>query len=103
MSQHYWFKANYKLRVVLTHLQSHKSKHIFEIHYILFATVETTIHYLLHCANFWNEKLTLFNKRQSIDENILSKDGSNISKVLIFGDHTFNDAKNTSVLTVSIE
>ena len=48
-------------------------------------------------------KQTLFNKLQSIDENIVSKDSSNISKVLLFGDHPFNDVKSTSVLTAKIE
>ena len=61
------------------------------------------IHYLPLCPNFSNERLTLFNELQSIDENILSKDDSNISKVFLFGDNSFNDAKNTSVLTASIE
>ena len=46
-------------------------------------TVERTIHYFLHCPNFSNERLTLFNKLQSIDENLLSKGDSNISKVLL--------------------
>ena len=35
--------------------------------------------------------------------NILSKDDSNISKVLLYGDHSFNDEKNTSILTASVE
>ena len=52
-----------------------------------------SIHNLLHCPNFSNERLILFNKLQSIDENILSKDHFNISKVLLFGDHSFNDVK----------
>ena len=65
--------------------------------------METTIYYLLHYLNFSNEGLTFFNKVQVIDENILSKNDSNISKVLLFGDHSFNDVKNTSVLTASIE
>ena len=66
-------------------------------------TVEPTIHYLLHCPNFSNKRLTLLNKLQSINENILSKDDSNISKVFLFGDHSFNDVRSTSVLTTSIE
>ena len=49
------------------------------------------------------ERLTCFNKRQSVDENILSKEDSNISKVLLYGDHAFNDVKNTSISTASIE
>ena len=65
--------------------------------------METTIHYLLHCLNFSNERLTLFNKLQSTDGNILSKDDFRISKALLFGDDSFNDVKNSSVLTSSIE
>ena len=38
-----------------------------------------------------------------IKTNILSKDDSNISKVLLYGDHSFNDKKSTSVLTASIK
>ena len=66
-------------------------------------TVETTVHYLLHCPNFSNERLIFFNKFRSIDANILSNDDSNISKVLLYGNHSFNDEKNTSILTASIE
>ena len=65
--------------------------------------METTIRYLLHCPNFSNERLTLFSKLQSTDGNILSKDDSRISKALLFGDDSFNDVKNYSVLTSSIE
>ena len=66
-------------------------------------TVETTVQYLLHCPNFSNERLTLFNKLQSIDENVLSKGDSNISKVLLFGDDSYNGGKNIFVLTASIK
>ena len=95
-----------KLRLGLGHLRFHKFKHSFQdtLNPIcICGTVETTIHYLLLCPNFSNERLTLFNKLQSTDENILSKDDSNISKVRLFGDNSFNDAKNTFVLTASIE
>ena len=57
-------------------------------------TVETTVYYLLHCPSFLNKRLTLypltlFNNSQSIDEISLSKDDSNISKVLPYGDYSF--------------
>ena len=68
-----------------------------------YGTVETTVHYLLHYPNFSKERLTLFNKLQSIDENILSKDDSNILKGLLCGDHSFNYVKNTSILTALTE
>ena len=63
----------------------------------------TTIHYLLHCTNFSSERLTVFNNLQHSDENILSKDDSNISEVLLLCDHLFNYVKNTSVLTALVE
>ena len=66
-------------------------------------TVETTVRYLLPCPNFSNNRLIFFSKLQSIDKNILSKDESNISKVLLCGDHPFNDVKDISVSTASIE
>ena len=84
----------------LGHLRFHEIKHSF--HNTLNAicncsTVETTIHYLFHCPKFSNERLAVFNTLQSIDENIVGKNNSNISKVLLFGDHSFTDVKNTSV------
>ena len=84
----------------LGHLRFHEIKHSF--HNTLNAicncsTVETAIHYLFHCPKFSNERLAVFNTLQSIDENIVSKNNSNISKVLLFGDNSFTDVKNTSV------
>ena len=99
-------KLTTRLRLGLSHLRFHKFKYNFQdtLNPICSCgTVATTIHYFLHCPNFSNERLTLFNKLQSIDENILSKDDSDISKVLLFTDDSFNDVKNTSVLTVSIK
>ena len=99
-------KLTTRLRLGLNHLWFHKFKHSFQdiLNPICnCGTVETTVHYLLHCPNFSNEKLIFFSKLQSIDANILSKDDSNISKVLLYGNHSFNDEKNTSILTASIE
>ena len=95
-----------RLRLGSSHLRFYKSKHSFQdtLNFICnCGTVETTAHYLLHCPNFPNESLIFFNKLPSIDANILSKDDSNISKVLLYGDHSFNDEKNTSITTASVE
>ena len=83
-----------RLRLGLSHLRLHKFKHSFEdaLNPICNSgTAEKTIHYLLLYANFSNERL--FNKLQSIGENILSEDDSNISNVFLFGEHSFNDVK----------
>ena len=96
----------YKAKARIKHLRFHKFKAALSntlFPTCNYGTVETSIHNLLHCPNFSNERLILFNKLQSIDENILSKDHFNISKVLLFGDHSFNDVKKILVLTASIE
>ena len=95
-----------RLRPRLSHLRFYKFKHGFQdtLNPICnCGSVQTTVYYLLYCPNIWNERLTFFNKLQSIDANILIKDDSNISKLLLYGDHSFNDEKNTSILTASIE
>ena len=58
-----------RLRLGLSHPRFHKFKHSFQdtLNPICnCGTVETTIHYLLLCPDFSNERLTLFNKLQSI-------------------------------------
>ena len=50
-----------------------------------------------------NERLTFLDKLQSTDASILSKDDSNISKLLLYSEHSFNDEKHISILTASIE
>ena len=72
-----------RLKLGLSHFRFHKFKHRFQhtLNPICNSgTFETTVHYLLHCPNFSNERLTFFNKIQSIYENILRKDVCNISK-----------------------
>ena len=85
-----------RLSLVLSHLQFHEFKHSIEdtVNPICnCGSVETlfTIFFIVH--NFSNGRLTLFKKLQSIDENIVSKDDSSISKVLFLGDRPFNDCK----------
>ena len=65
-----------RLRLGLSHLQSHKFKHSFQNTLnptCNCGTVETTIHYFRHCPNFSSERQTLFKKLQSIDENVFKK------------------------------
>ena len=92
-----------RLRLGLSHLRFHQFKHIFQdtLNPICnCGTVEATVHYLLNCLNFSNERLIFFNKLQSIDANILSKDDSTFKSASLW---QFNDEKNTSILTASIE
>ena len=49
------------------------------------------------------ERLNLLNKLRRTDDTILRKNDANISKVLLFRDDSFNDAKTTSVLVATNE
>ena len=54
-----------RLRLGLSHLRFHKFKHSIQdtLNPICSCgTVKTTVHYLFHCPNFSNERLTFFNK-----------------------------------------
>ena len=95
-----------RLWLGLSHLRFHKLKHSFEgtLNPVCnCGTVETTVQYLFHCSNFSNERMTFFNRLYGSGGNILSIDSSNISKLLLYGDHSFNGKKNTSILTASTE
>ena len=65
--------------------------------------IETTAHYLLHCPLFSDERLILINNIRDIDNNILNLNDSRFSKVLLFGNSSFNNSKNTFILDTTIE
>ena len=55
--------------------------------------MEHTTHYLLHCPKI--ERMTLLNKLQNVEENILDRNYS--------GDSSFSNAKTTSILNATIQ
>ena len=56
-----------------------------------------TTRYLLHYLNYLNERMTLHNP-QNADENILGRNYTRPSDILLFGDSSFNDAQNIMLL-----
>ena len=90
-----------RLRLGLSHLRDHKFKHNFLdcLNPISCCDkdIETTVHYLLHCPFFSDERSIFLSKIRSIDENILSGGDSRISETLLFGIPSFHDTKNTSI------
>ena len=66
-----------RLRIGLSHLQEHKFKHGFLDSLNPICTcgqnIETSTHFLLHCSNYSNERLTFLNIIRNIDRNILRK------------------------------
>ena len=65
--------------------------------------IETTVHYLLYCPIFSDERSIFFNSIRSIDENVLSGSDSKISDTILFGISSFNDTKNKSILNTTID
>ena len=63
--------------------------------------VETTTHYLL--PSFFGEILILINKIWNIDNDILNLDNFRFLEVLLFGNSSFDNTKNTSILNTTIK
>ena len=82
-----------RLRLGLSHLREHKFKHNFPdcLNPICCCgkDIETTVHYLLHCPIFSDERSIFLNSIQSIDEIVLSGSDSRISETLLFNISSF--------------
>ena len=100
-------KLTTRLRLGLSHLREHKFRHNFQdiLNPICSCAenIETTTHYLLHCSNYLNERMTLLTNLQNIEENILDRNDSWLSEILLFVDSLFNDAKNAIILNSTIQ
>ena len=96
-----------RLRLGLSHLRDHKFKHNFLdcLNPICCCgqDIETSVHYLLHCPIFSDERSIFFNNIRSIDENVLSGSDPKISDTFLFGISSFNDTKHTSILNTTID
>ena len=92
-----------RLRLGLSHLREHKFKHSFQDSLNPFCfcgkgEVETSSHYLLYCSHYSNERLALLNAIKNIDMSILQQSDSKFTSVLLFGDTSFDNNKNTFIL-----
>ena len=82
----------------LSHLRDHKFKHSFQNFLNPICScgteVETTAHYLLHCANYLHERKILLDNIISVFPDILEQSVSFIN-VLLVGDTSVNDTSIT--------
>ena len=97
-----------RLRLGLSHLREHKLKRGFQNSLNPFCScgkgeVETSSHYLLHCSNYLEEQLALLNTIRNIDMSILQLSDSKFTSLLIFGDNSFDNNKNTFILDATID
>ena len=95
------------MRLGLSHLADHKSRHNFQDCLNLICScgqeIETTSHFLLHCLNYRCARKTFFEKINLIDSNILQQGDLSITNDLLFGSDKLKDDKNNALLTSTIE
>ena len=98
-----------RLRLGFSHIREHKLRHNFQDTLNLICSCrensETTNYYLLPFPNYLNlnEKMALLNNLQNVEEHILDRNYSRLPEVLRFGDSSFNDAQNISILNAAIQ
>ena len=76
-----------RLRLDFSHLREHKFRYNFQdtLNPICSCeeNIETTTHYLLHYLCYLNERMTLLNNLQNVEENILDRSYSRLSEIVI--------------------
>ena len=97
-----------RLRLGLSHLGEHKFKHSFQDSLNPFCfcgkgEVETSSHYLLYCSLYSNERLAFLNAIKNIDMSILQQSDPKLTNVLLFGDTSFDNNKNTFIFNATID
>ena len=96
-----------RLRLGLSHLHEHKSKHSFQDSlnpfYICSLDIESTAHYFLHCPMYITERRTLLSTIENIDNNLLDLCEPILIKRLLFGSNSFDSNANTNVLNATTE
>ena len=61
------------------------------------------IYNLFHCPLFSDERFILVNNKRNINSSILNLNDFRFPKVLLFGNSSFKNTKNTSVLNITME
>ena len=83
-------KSLTRLKLGLSHLWEHKFKRGFLDSFNPICScgqdIESSTHFLLHCSNYSNERLTFLNIIRNIDWNILDNNDLKVTKSLLFGD-----------------
>ena len=91
-----------RLRLGLSHLGQYKFKHGFldslNLIYSCGEKIETSTHFLLHCSNYSNERLTFLNIIRNIDSNILSKNDLKVTETLLYGGSSYDNTENTLIM-----
>ena len=95
-----------RLRVSLTHLNSHRFHYNFQecLNPLCSCSLEIadTTHYLMHCRYFSNGRTDLMNSVNSVAQNFEFMTENSKKDLILFGDPRFNENKNKVMLEATL-
>ena len=96
-----------RLRLGLSHLNSHKFNHGFldTVNPMCSCNTEeeTVAHFFLRCPNFTQHRIHLMNEIDKIHPNILTTNDNVSLKILLYGDEKSSDDINSNIIRLTIE
>ena len=97
-----------RLRVGFSHLKEHKFRHNFADTVDPFCncrsnSIETTQHFLMHCSDYSNDRLVMFNNLLRLDISLLPLNPRTLYKILLFGDSKLSHNQNHIILSTTVK
>ena len=94
-----------RLWLGLSHLNEHRFKHNFNdcINPLCKCSLDSTVHYFLHCNYYNSARIYLLNDLNSVDKTLLSLSDLSLVNVLLYGGPQFDDSQNAYILDSSIK
>ena len=96
-----------RLRLGLSHLNEHRFNHNFKncIKFLRSCSleIESTSHFLLHCHNYTNIRLTLLNSIAEIIGNTFNINDECLVNLLLFGNQKYTEIDNSHIVNATIK
>ena len=97
-----------RLRVGFSHLREHKFRHNFADTLDPFCncrtnSIETTENFMMHCSEYSNERLVMFNDLLQLDTSLLPLNTPTFLSVLLYGDSRLTSAQNCKILSITVK
>jgi len=97
-----------RLRVGFSHLREHKCRHNFADTLDPFCncltnSLETTEHFLMHCSDYSNERLVMFNSLFQLNISLLPLKPKVLYHILLYGNTNFSTNLNHEILSATVK
>ena len=97
-----------RLRLGFSHLREHKFRHNFADTVDPFCncrsnSLETTQHFLMHCSDYSNDRLVMFDSLLQLDISLIPFNPETLCRILLYGNSTFSFAQNHAILGITIK